>query len=157
MQVIGPDGTNLGRMSSRAANDLAASYGLDLYCVAPDANPPVCKIVNYGKLRFETQKADRARKKNSRAAELKEIQLHIGIGQHDLGVKARHGVEFLTDGNKVHIRVVLKGREMAHKELGEELLQRFVDLLKEAGDLVYVRNPGWEAKCYSAIVALKKK
>ena len=81
--VIGPTGENLGKMSSRSANELAASYDLDLYCVAPNANPPVCKIVNYGKLRYEKQKSERAQRKNSKAATLKEIQLHQilkGIG-----------------------------------------------------------------------------
>ncbi len=157
MIVIGPNGDNLGKMSSRAANELAANYNLDLFCVAPNANPPVCKILNYGKYRFEQQKSERAKKKNSKAVELKETQLHISIGQHDLQTKAKRSKEFLLEGNKVNIRVVLKGREMSHKELGEELLNRFVEILKETGDLVFVKEPGWEGKCYSAIVAPKSK
>ena len=81
--VIGPNGDNLGRMSSRAANELAMSYNLDLFCVAPQGNPPVCKILNYGKYRYEKQKAERSQKKNSKAASLKEVQLHISIGNHE--------------------------------------------------------------------------
>lgn len=157
--VIGPDGDNLGKMSSRAANELAASYNLDLFCVAPNANPPVCKILNYGKYRFEKQKSERAQKRNSKAAQLKEIQLHISIGEHDMATKAKHAKNFLSDGDKVHIRVVLKGREMAHKDLGEELLNRFVSLLtgEEDNPLSIEKAPSWEGKCYSAIVARKSK
>ncbi len=156
--VIGPDGENLGKMSSRAANELAASYNLDLFCVAPNANPPVCKILNYGKYRYEKQKSERMQKRNSKAAQLKEIQLHISIGEHDMATKAKHAREFLSEGDKVHVRVVLKGREMAHQELGEELLRKFVSLLEEEGSVLTVEKAAaWEGKCYSTIVARKTK
>ncbi len=155
--VIGPEGQNLGQMSSREANSLAASYNLDLFCVAPNANPPVCKILNYGKYRFEQQKKDRELKKNSKQAEVKEVQLHISIGEHDIQTKAKKAKEFLEDGDKVNIRVILKGREMAHKDLGEALLAKFIAILQEAGELQYTKAAFWEGKCFSAIVALKKK
>ena len=156
--VIGPDGQNLGRMSSRAANELAASYDLDLFCVAPDADPPVCKILNYGKYRYQKQKSDRLQKRNSKAAQLKEIQLHISIGEHDMATKAKHAKGFLSDGDKVNVRVVLKGREMAHQDLGEELLKRFLSLLEEEGStLITEKAPSWEGKCYSTVVARKSK
>ena len=156
--VIGPDGENLGKMSSRAANELAASYNLDLFCVAPNANPPVCKILNYGKYRYEKQKSERMQKRNSKAAQLKEIQLHISIGEHDMATKAKHAREFLSEGDKVHVRVVLKGREMAHQELGEELLRKFVSLLEEEGSVLTAEKAAaWEGKCYSTIVARKTK
>ncbi len=160
VMVIGPDGENLGRMSSRQANDLARNYDLDLFCVAPNANPPVCKILNYGKYRFEQQKNERQQRKNSKAAQsqLKEVQLHIAIGEHDLQTKAKHAREFLEDGDKVNVRVVLKGREMAHKELGEELFQRFVALLStQERPATMEKAPSWEGKCYSSIVASKAK
>ena len=114
VQVIGPNGENLGHMPSRRANELAASYDLDLFCVAPNANPPVCKILNYGKYRFEKEKAEKENKRKSKAAELKEIQIHMQIGMHDLETKAKKGRQFLQDGDKVNVRVILKGREMAH-------------------------------------------
>lgn len=158
--VIGPDGENLGKMGSRQANDLARSYDLDLFCVAPNANPPVCKILNYGKYRFEQQKNERQQRRNSKAAQsqLKEVQLHISIGEHDLQTKAKHAREFLADGDKVNVRVVLKGREMAHKELGEELFLRFAALLAtEERPTVMEKTPSWEGKCYSAIVTSKAK
>ena len=157
VMVIGPDGDNLGKMSSRAANELAMSYNLDLFCVAPQAQPPVCKILNYGKFRFEKQKAERSQKKNSKAASLKEVQLHISIGAHDLQTKAKHAKGFLADGDKVNIRVVLKGREMAHKEIGEELLAKFMGILSEENPIGVEKQPSWEGKCYSAIVTSKSK
>ena len=144
-------------MTSRAANELAVNYGLDLYCVAPGANPPVCKILNYGKFRFEKQKSERAQKKNSRSATLKEVQLHISIGAHDLATKAKHAKEFLADGDKVNVRVVLKGREMAHQEIGEELLKKFIALVEEGGPVTIEKAPSWEGKCYSAILTSKSK
>ncbi len=155
--VIGPDGENLGRMSSRAANDLAIRHGLDLFCVAPNANPPVCKILNYGKYRFEKQKSERAAKKNSKAAALKEVQLHISIGEHDMRTKAKHAKGFLADGDKVNVRVVLKGREMAHKEIAEEVMNRFVSIVSEDGPINVEKAPFWEGKCYSSILASKSK
>ena len=136
---------------------MAVSYGLDLFCVAPGANPPVCKILNYGKYRFEKQKSDRVQKKNSKSATLKEVQLHVSIGAHDLATKAKHAKEFLADGDKVNVRVVLKGREMAHQEIGEELLKKFVALMEEDGPLTTEKAPAWEGKCYSAILTSKSK
>jgi translation initiation factor IF-3 len=145
-------------MSSRAANELAVSYGLDLFCVAPNGNPPVCKILNYGKYRFEKQKSERAQKKNSKGATLKEVQLSMSIGAHDLATKAKHACEFLEEGDKVHVRVILRGRQMAHQELGEELFNRFVAVVAEAIPSVNIEKaPSWEGKCYSAILASKSK
>ena len=145
-------------MSSRRANEIAQSYDLDLFCVAPQANPPVCKILNYGKYRYEKEKADKENKRKSKAAasELKEIQLHIVIGEHDLQTKAKAGRGFLSDGNKVNVRVILKGREMAHKEIGEDLMTRFIECLTtEETPTVIETKPSWDGKCYSCIVAPK--
>lgn len=142
-------------MSSRRANELAASYNLDLYCVAPNANPPVCKILNFGKLRFEKQKQERMAKKNQHVVETKQIQLHVNIGQHDIATKAKHANEFLEDGNKVQVCVILKGREMSHKEIGEDLLNKFLELVKDNANVE--KAPSWEGKWYSCIVAPKSK
>ena len=156
--VIGPDGGNLGKMSSRAANELAIKYGLDLYCVAPDATPPVCKILNYGQYLYNRQKSERAARKNSKAAQLKEIQLHVSIGAHDRAVKAKRAVEFLQGGDKVNIRVVLKGREMDHQEIAEDLMKIFLDDITAGFPTVSIeKQPFWEGKCYSAIVASKSR
>jgi translation initiation factor IF-3 len=153
--VIGPNGEQLGKMSSRAANDLAMRYNLDLYCVAPNANPPVCKILNYGKFRFEQQKQDRLSRKNQHATELKQVQITPQIGQHDIDTKARHAREFIEDGNKVQICVVFKGRQLAHKDLGEGVMQSFINSL---ADIALIdKPPFWEGKWYECIVAPKKK
>jgi translation initiation factor IF-3 len=142
-------------MTSRAANEVAIRYGLDLYCVAPNANPPVCKILNYGKLRFEQQKAEKVARKNQHASELKQVQLTPQIGQHDIDTKARHAREFLEEGDKVEICVVFKGRQMSHKEVGEDVMKRFVDQLADVS--VIDKAPYWEGKWYNAVLASKKK
>jgi translation initiation factor IF-3 len=142
-------------MSSRAANDLAAHYNLDLFCVAPNANPPVCKILNYGKYRFEQQKQERVSKKNQRVVETKQVQLHVNIGEHDLMTKARHAHEFLEDGDKVQVCVVFKGREMSHTEIGEELMKKFMDLMSDVATVE--KAPYWEGKWYDAVLAAKAK
>ena len=139
--VIGPEGENLGKMSSREANALAARYNLDLFCVAPNANPPVCKILNYGKYRYEQQKKTRELKKSAKVVELKEVQLHIAIGEHDLQTKAKAARGFLDEGDKVNIRVIPKGREMTHQDLGEALMAKFVDVLQQQGEITYVKSP----------------
>jgi translation initiation factor IF-3 len=153
--VIGPNGEQLGKMTSRDANNLAMSYNLDLYCVAPNANPPVCKILNYGKLRFEQQKQDRLSRKNHKASEIKQIQLTPVIGDHDLETKARKAREFLEDGDKVQICVVFRGRQMSHKEVGEEVMSKFTAQLQDVCTIE--KAPYWEEKWYNAIVAPKKK
>lgn len=153
--VIGPNGESLGRMSSREANDLAASYNLDLYCVAPNANPPVCKILNYGKYRYEQQKSERLSKKNQHVVETKQIQLHINIGDHDIQTKSKAAQRFLEEGNKVQVCVVLKGREMAHQELGEELMKKFIGYLSDAATIE--KAPYWEGKWYDCVLASKSK
>jgi len=130
-------------------------YNLDLYCVAPNAVPPVCKILNYGKFRYETQKQDRLSHKNQHATELKQVQLTPQIGQHDLETKARHAREFIEDGNKVQVCVIFKGRQLAHKDIGEVVMQNF---LSNLNDIVLIdKPPFWEGKWYECIVAPKKK
>ena len=142
-------------MSSRAANDLAMRYSLDLYCVAPNANPPVCKILNYGKFRFEQQKQDRLSRKNHKASELKQIQLTPVIGEHDLETKSKKAREFLEDGDKVQVCVVFRGRQMSHKEVGEEVMSKFIALEQDVS--IIDKAPYWEEKWYNAILAPKKK
>jgi translation initiation factor IF-3 len=153
--VIGPNGEQLGKMTSSAANELALHYSLDLYCVAPQAIPPVCKILNYGKLRFEQQKQDRLARKNHKASETKEIQLTPVIGEHDLETKARKAHEFLEDGNKVQVSVVFRGRQMSHKEVGEEVMKKFLSL--ETDVSIIEKTPYWEDKWYNAILGPKQK
>ncbi|MCQ2742307.1 MAG: translation initiation factor IF-3 [Bacilli bacterium] len=151
---MGPEGESLGKMSSRAANELAARMNLDLYCVAPNANPPVCKILNYGKFRYEQQKAKKESKKNQHVVETKQIQLHLNIGQHDLLTKAKAARKFLEEGNRVELCVVFKGREMTHPEIGEALRVKFVEEVADVAEIV--KTPFWEGKWYKSILGPKK-
>ena len=129
--VIGPDGESLGKMSRIDAYRKAESYELDLLCVAPQANPPVCKIINYGKYRFDAQKKAKEAKKNQKIIELKEIQLTPQIGQHDIETKVKAAIKFLEDGNKVKVGVRFKGRQMAHPEVGNETLNKFLEYVTD--------------------------
>lgn len=127
---------------------------LDLYCVAPNANPPVCKILNYGKFRYEQQKAKKESKKNQHVVETKQIQLHLNIGQHDLLTKAKAARKFLEEGNRVELCVVFKGREMTHPEIGEALRVKFVEEVADVAEIV--KTPFWEGKWYKSILGPKK-
>ncbi len=156
VRVIGPEGEQLGVMSSREANSLAMSYQLDLYCVAPTATPPVCRICNYGKVRFEKQKQDKLKKKNQKVQELKQIQLTPQIGQHDLETKARKAREFFEKGDRVEVCVVFRGRQMTHTEIGEEVMKKFNEVCADIASVE--KAPFWEGKWYKEILMpIKKK
>ena len=129
--VIGPNGESFGKMKRYEAFKKAEEYDLDLLCVAPQANPPVCKIINYGKYRFESQKKAKEAKKNQKIIELKEIQLTPQIGQHDIDTKVKAAIKFLEEGNKVKVGVRFKGRQMSHPEVGEDALNRFLESVKD--------------------------
>ncbi len=142
-------------MSSRAAYQLAQNYNLDLFCIAPQATPPVCKILDYGKYRFEKQKQERAAKRGNRGSELRQIQLSPSIGQHDIETKARKARELIEGGAKVLVCVVFRGRQMAHKEIGEAVLTRFQE---ELSDVSQIEKPAfWEGKWLKTIIGPKKK
>ena len=122
--LIDENGEKQGEMPTAAALDAAREAGLDLVEVAPDAQPPVCKILDFGKVRYEDQKKKAAAKKRQRSAELKEIKMRPNIDTHDYEVKARAITRFFEDGDKVKITLRFRGREMAHQHLGMELLNR---------------------------------
>ena len=152
--LIGPSGEQLGTMSSREAQAKANEFNLDLLCVAPNATPPVCKIINYGKFRYEQQKKAKENRKNQVRIEVKEIQLTPQIGLHDLETKARAATKFLSEGNKVKVGVRYRGRQMTHLEVGEETLNRFIELL---GDLAQIEKPAsMDGRWLIAILAPKK-
>ena len=118
-------------MSLDNAQKLASERDLDLVLIAPQANPPVCRIMDYGKYRFERQKYEKEAKKNQKTVELKEIRLSINIGSHDFDTKISHAEKFLSDGNKVKASIRFRGREMTHASLGNEVMARFADGLSE--------------------------
>lgn len=122
-------------MSSKAAYFAAKDRDLDLVKISPNANPPVCKIMDYGKYKFEQAKKEKEAKKNQKIIELKEIQLSVTIDVGDLNIKARKASELLLEGNKVKVTLRLKGRQQAHPELGVEVMKRFAAILQSAASI----------------------
>lgn len=153
--VIGSDGESLGKMSRFNALNKAEEYELDLLCVAPNANPPVCKIINYGKYRFESQKKAKEAKKNQKIIEIKEIQLTPTIGEHDIQTKVKAAIRFLNDGNKIKVGVRFRGRQLSHVEVGEEVLNKFIDYVKEYS--VIEKAPSLDGKWLTCVLASKIK
>lgn len=135
LRVIDSDGTQLGIMPLRRAMELAEQKNLDLVKIAPQANPPVCKIIDYGKFRFEQAKREKEARKNQKVIDIKEIRLSLKIDTHDFETKVGHAKKFLAGGDKVKVSVRFRGREMAHPELGTVLIQRFADALAETGTI----------------------
>ena len=124
VQVIGSDGGNLGSMPLNKAIELAKNEGLDLIEISPNANPPVCKIMDFGKFKYDQQKREAEARKKQKTIELKEIKFRPNTDKHDYGVKMRSVTKFLENGDKVKITLRFRGREMAHQELGAELMER---------------------------------
>jgi translation initiation factor IF-3 len=125
IRVIGEDGAQLGIMSPASALSLAYEKDLDLVKIAPGSVPPVCKIMDYGKFRFEQLKKEKEARKNQRVIEIKEIRMSPNIDTNDFSTKLKNAQKFLTDGNRVKVTVRFRGREMAHTSLGAELLKKF--------------------------------
>ena len=153
--LIGPAGEQLGVMSSREAQFKANEYNLDLLCVAPGAKPPVCKIINYSKYRFEQQKKAKEARKNQHTIETKEIQLTPQIGAHDMETKARAAIKFLQDGNKVKVGVRFRGRQMTHIEVGQEVMDKFIASISEYCSIE--KPSSMDGRWMIAILAPKKK
>jgi translation initiation factor IF-3 len=128
--VIDEDGTQLGVLPTRDALELARSRGVDLVEVAPNAVPPVCRMMDYGKFRYEQSRRERDSRKNQHIVELKEIRIQPKIGDHDLETKARQAAKFLDAGDKVKFTVRFRGREMAHPDIGKGLLDELWEMLK---------------------------
>ena len=122
-------------MSSREALAIAEEAGLDLVKISPTANPPVCKIMNYGKYVFELSKKAKEAKKNQKVTEIKEIWLSMTIDIGDLQVKAKQTQKFLSSGNKVKVSIRMRGRQMAHQEIGVDVMKRFFEMVKDFGTI----------------------
>lgn len=135
VRVIGPAGEQLGVLPVEEALAAAVERGLDLVEVAPTARPPVVKIMDYGKYKFEEAKAARAAKKKQHVIHLKEIKVRPGIEEHDFEFKSRHAREFLADGNKVKVTMMYRGRQIAHVDLGRAVLDRFANGLADVGKI----------------------
>ena len=135
IRVIGAEGEQLGIMSSKDALKLATEKNLDLVEIAPKAVPPVCRIMDYGKYRFEQAKKEKESRKNQKVIEVKEIRLSLNIDTHDFETKLNHAKKFLTAGNKVKVSIRFRGREMAHPELGEVIVKKFAESCSDVANV----------------------
>lgn len=131
VRLISETGEMLGVMSAREAQRLADDAGLDLVKISPNAIPPVCKIMDYGKFKFEQAKREKENRRNQKIVELKEVQLSMTIDVGDLATKAKHAQKFLEHGDKVKVTIRLRGRQMAHANLGKDVIMNFYEGLKE--------------------------
>ena len=131
VQIIDDEGQKVGPISLDEALDMAYDKKLDLVLVAPNAEPPVCKLMNYGKYKFEQAKREKEAKKKQKTFELKEIRITPNIEEHDFGFKAKNARKFLEDGNKVKITVRFRGRELNYVKQGEDVLNRFIEELSD--------------------------
>ena len=132
IRLIGSTGEQLGIMSAAQAQRIADEQGLDLVKISPQATPPVCKLMDYGKFRFEQGKREKEAKKNQHVVEIKEIRMSPGIDVGDFNTKLKNAQKFLADGNRVKVSVRFRGREMAHTDIGKDLLVRFAE---QCGDI----------------------
>ena len=133
VRLIDEDGTQLGIMPSVEAMNIAIEKELDLVKIAPGSNPPVCKIMDYGKYRFEQAKRDKEARRNQHIVEIKEIRMSPSIGINDFNVKLKSGLKFLKEGDRLKVTVRFRGREMAHTNIGEDLLKRYAAECSEFG------------------------
>ena len=153
IRLIGAEGQQLGIMSSQEALKIADEQGLDLVKISPQAVPPVCKLMNYGKFRFEQSKKEKEARKNQHVVEIKEIRMSPSIDVNDFNVKLRHAQKFLADGNRCKITVRFRGREMAHTNIGQDLLLKFAESCGETA--VMDKSPKLEGRHMSIFLSPK--
>ncbi|MDV3241597.1 MULTISPECIES: translation initiation factor IF-3 [Methylocaldum] len=155
VRLIGPDGNQVGVVSTREARQIAYDANLDLVEISPAADPPVCRVMDYGKFRFEQNKKLQAAKKKQKQIQVKEIKFRPGTDEGDYQVKLRNLIRFLSDGDKAKVTVRFRGRELSHRELGIDLLKRIeTDLVEHA---VVEQFPKMEGKQLSMTLAPKRK
>ena len=135
VRLIGPENEQLGIMSSSEALSLAEEKDLDLVLMSPNAEPPVCKIMNYGKFKFDQAKKLKEQRKAQKTIEIKEVQLSMTIDKHDVDVKAKHAIRFLSEGNKVKVSIRMKGRQQARPEIGVDVMNSFYEIVKDYGSV----------------------
>ena len=148
------EGTNYGIISTTEALKIADELGLDLVLIAPDGKPPVAKIMDYGKFRYQQEKKKKEAKKNQKVIVVKEIKLSVKIAENDINYKVKHAIEFLEEGNHVKFRVFLKGREMANPEAGVEVLRRVWAMIEDIA--IMDKDPKLEGRYVNLLVTPKK-
>ena len=155
IRLIGSDGEQMGLMSSAEAQKIADEQDLDLVMISPNAKPPVCKIMDYGKFRFEQNKKVKEAKKNQHVMDVKEIRMSPGIGENDFNTKLKNGQKFLADGDRVKVTVRFRGREMAHTNIGEKLLRDFAAKCTDIANLD--KEPKLEGRAMSIFLSPKSQ
>ena len=153
VRLIGPDGEQLGVMPIATAQNLAIEKNLDLVKIAPQATPPVCKIMDYGKYKFEQAKREKEARKNQKVIEIKEVRLSLNIDTNDFNTKVNRAIKFLQDGDKVKASLRFRGREMAHPELGGNIMKRFTEAVAEFG--VVEKQPKLEGRSMVMFISPK--
>jgi translation initiation factor IF-3 len=150
VRLIDDEGNQVGIIATRDALEMARQKGLDLVEVAPNAVPPVCRLMDYGKFRYEQSRKERESRKNQHVVELKEVRIRPKIDDHDLETKGRQAAKFLDHGDKVKLTVLFRGREMAHPDIGKGLLDQLIELLKPHGTVE--QTPRLEGRAMTAIM-----
>ena len=153
VRLIGSTGEQLGIMSAAEAQHIADEQGLDLVKISPQATPPVCKLMDYGKFRFEQGKREKEAKKNQHVVEIKEVRMSPGIDVGDFNTKLKNAQKFVADGNRVKVSVRFRGREMAHTDIGRDLLVRFAEAIAETATLD--KEPKMEGRSMSIFLSPK--
>ncbi|WP_199534102.1 translation initiation factor IF-3 [Romboutsia weinsteinii] len=154
LRIISETGEQLGIMSSKEAQALANSKNLDLVKISPNANPPVCKIMDFGKFKYEQSRKEKEAKKNQKTVTLKEVRLRPGIDTNDLNTKANNAIKFLKKGDKVKVELRFRGRELGHKDLGKQVMIKFIEIVKEFGEPT--KAPAFEGNNMVVIIDPKK-
>lgn len=154
VRLIDADGSMLGVLSAKDAQKLANQKNLDLVKISPNADPPVCKIMDYGKYMFELAKKDKEARKNQKIVSIKEVRLSPSIEEHDFEFKMKNAAKFLKDGDKVKVSVKFRGREMNHTSLGREVLEKFAEQLQEVASMD--KTPKLEGKSMIMILSPKQ-
>jgi len=153
VRLISEDGEQMGIMSAQDALEIAYEKDLDLVKISPNAKPPVCKFMDYGKYRFEQAKREKEARKNQHVVEIKEIRMSPGIDTHDFNVKLRNGQKFLNEGNRLKVTVRFRGREMAHTDIGANHLKKFAECCDEIASID--KNPKMEGRHMSMFLSPK--
>jgi len=153
VRVVDQNGEQLGVMNIAAALHIAEEKQLDLVKIAPQARPPVCKIMDYGKYRFEQSKREREMRKNQKVIVIKEVQLSATIEENDVAVKAKNATKFLSDGNKVKVSIRFRGRQIAHSDIGLKVMQDFIERVQDL--CVVEKRPMMEGRNMFMILAPK--
>ena len=154
VRLVSEAGEQLGIMSPKEALKIAVSKGMDLVEIAPSAKPPVCKIMDIGKYKYEQSKREREARKKQRIINVKEVKLRPNIEDHDFETKTKNAIRFLQDGDKVKVTIMFRGRELSHPELGRELLTRVAALVKEMANIE--KDPKLEGKNMTMILSPKQ-